>query len=333
MPPLQLTFSVLRVSCRASSYASFQSMAESIPGILDMNIYGVPLVGADICGFLNPTTEELCARWSALGAFYPFSRNHHDIHSGDQEPYMWASVTRVAKQTLGARYSLLPYYYTLFYQAWKYGGTVARPLFFEFPTDENTIPIDQQFMIGAGLLITPVLTQGATTVSGYVPTGAVWYDFWTGASQQSGSVTFNAPMEYLPVSVRGGVIFPMHVPAMTTAATRANPYTLLVALDAEGAAQGTLYNDDGQSLSVDAQSTLINFQVVAGTLTSTIVQATQPVALPELTTITILGVDVFQRSVVVNGQNWSNYSYDSNNHILVVQGLSIPITSPFTVTW
>ena len=84
-----------------------------------------------------------------------------------QEPYQWDSVAAISRKFLGIRYSILPYYYTLFYKAHRPvdstnqpSGTVTRPLFFEFQKDINTYSIDRQFLIGSAIMISPVLTQG-----------------------------------------------------------------------------------------------------------------------------------------------------------------------------
>ena len=117
------------------------------------------------------TTEELCSRWTELGAFYTFSRNHNGKGTPSQEPYVWPSVAAISRKVLGIRYSLLPYYYTLFYKASRpidplndASATVLKPLFFEFPKDSNTYSIDKQFLVGSALLISPVLELGESKV-------------------------------------------------------------------------------------------------------------------------------------------------------------------------
>ena len=104
----------------------------------------------------------MCKRWLALGAFYPFSRSHNSWNNIDQDPAVWAErghpeVTDAARNSLRLRYQLLPYLYTLFYKAHTFGHTVARPLFHEFPEDNNTHAIDEQFMLGPSLLVSPFL--------------------------------------------------------------------------------------------------------------------------------------------------------------------------------
>lgn len=130
-------------------WSSWEQLAASVPEILQFNLLGVPLVGADVCGFLGNTSEELCVRWTQLGAFYPFMRNHNGLLNLPQEPYSFSEPAQQAmRKALTLRYALLPHLYTLFHQAHVAGETVARPLFLEFPKDSSTWTVDHQLLWG-----------------------------------------------------------------------------------------------------------------------------------------------------------------------------------------
>ena len=153
-------------------------------------------MGPDICGFQGNASAQLCKRWSALGAFYPFSRNHNDYMKTDQDPAVWVDkghpeVTAAALNSLRLRYQLLPYLYTLFYHAHVNGHTVARPLFHEFPLDNNTYAIDEQLMLGPSLLVSPFLYDKQTVVKAYLP-NCVWYDVLSNMTKvnKTGKVRF-----------------------------------------------------------------------------------------------------------------------------------------------
>ena len=96
-----------------------------------------------------------------------------DAISHLQELYRWASVAAISRKVLAIRYSLLNYYYTFFYKTHRSvvagaapSATVVRPLFFEFPSDSATYGIDQQFLVGSGILVSPVLSEGEAPVVG-----------------------------------------------------------------------------------------------------------------------------------------------------------------------
>eukprot|EP00073_Rattus_norvegicus_P035843 XP_008761089.1 PREDICTED: LOW QUALITY PROTEIN: maltase-glucoamylase, intestinal-like isoform X1 [Rattus norvegicus] len=231
--------------------ATWKDLQWSIPGMLEFNLFGIPMVGADICGFAMNTYEELCRRWMQLGAFYPFSRNHNGQGYKDQDPASFGEdslLLNSSRHYLNIRYTLLPYLYTLFYRAHSRGDTVARPLLHEFYEDSNTWDIDRQFLWGPGLLITPVLDQGAEKVKAYVP-DATWYDYETGEqlAWRKQSVEMELPEDKIGLHLRGGYIFPTQQPATTTEASRKNPLGLIIALDKNKEAKGELFWDDGQT--------------------------------------------------------------------------------------
>ena len=119
----------------------------NIIGLLEFNLFGIPYVGADTCGFFNDATEELCERWMQLGAFNPFYRNHNSINQKDQDPGVFSERAKDSiRKTVQLRYSLIPHLYTLFYKVNIEGGTVVRSLVHEFPRDRFTPDVDEQFL-------------------------------------------------------------------------------------------------------------------------------------------------------------------------------------------
>lgn len=226
------------------------------------------MVGADVCGFGANTTEELCSRWAALGAFYTFYRNHNGLDSIPQEFYRWPKVAESARKAIDIRYRLMDYIYTSFYRQSQTGEPFLQPMFYLYPEDKNTFSNDLQFFYGDALLVSPVPDEGATSVEAYFPND-IFYDWYTGApvAGQGANITLeDIDVTHIPLHIRGGSIIPVRSSsAMTTTELRKKNFELIVAPGLDGKASGSLYLDDGDSL--EQEATLeVEFTYEKGTL-------------------------------------------------------------------
>ncbi|KAF3358642.1 Vacuolar protein sorting-associated protein 26 [Verticillium dahliae VDG1] len=199
-------------------------------------LYQFPMAGSDVCGFGGDATEQLCARWASLGAFFTFYRNHNGIDSISQEFYRWPAATVDGSPTL-------------------------NPMYFVYPEDRATWALQHQFFYGDAVLVAPVTEQDATSVDVYLPKDT-FYDWYTHRPVRGKGAlhTFeDQDVTDIPLLIRSGKILPLRVAsANTTTALRQNDFELLVTLDVDGQASGALYLDDGVSL-VQQGHTLIDF--------------------------------------------------------------------------
>ncbi|KAH7717645.1 CRE-AAGR-2 protein, partial [Aphelenchoides avenae] len=137
--------------------AQWESLRVSVVAMQEFNLFGMPYIGSDVCGFRGATTEELCLRWQQFGAFHSFFRNHNDYGQPPQDPAQWPSVANATRKANLWRYRHLPYLFTLHFKASMHGGTVGRPVFFEFPGDVVAPTLSHQFMWGPAILVIPVV--------------------------------------------------------------------------------------------------------------------------------------------------------------------------------
>ncbi|RWS23758.1 lysosomal alpha-glucosidase-like protein [Leptotrombidium deliense] len=335
--------------------STFEDMAYSIPcikliiklffnfetlsciAILNFNMFGTPLVGADICGFGGDTTVELCARWMALGAFYPFSRNHNANGQIDQDPVsLGPTVVKASINALQLRYEFLPYLYTLFYRAHIFGETVARPLFFVYPNDQIARKIETQFMWGSGLMIAPVLQANVREIDVYLPAGH-WYHMLTNKLIKSSGefMKFSAPIDAINVFMRESSVFVVAEPTLQTSelADKAIRFNLVAILDENNNAEGDFFWDDGDS--VDSIETneynYVTFSVPQNNSLSIVTHNYGYEVEKLLELIHIFGVTEQPHRVTINGNDTKFMYFNDENRLTIFNGGII--FSKYLIVW
>uniref|UniRef100_A0A671S668 Neutral alpha-glucosidase C-like n=1 Tax=Sinocyclocheilus anshuiensis TaxID=1608454 RepID=A0A671S668_9TELE len=252
--------------------ATWEYLKISIPMLLSLSLTGIQFCGADVGGFVQDPDPELLVRWYQAGALQPFFRGHSAKMTKRREPWLFGDdVTSAIRSAVQDRYRLLPYWYTLFHQAHTSALPPIRPLWVEFPNDTSMFAVENQYMIGGALLVCPVTDPEVTEVKVLLPgSDVLWYDTNT-AAVHKGARTLDLPvtLNTVPVFQRGGTVVPRRAGCgSSTADLQQHPFTLTVALDSKGNADGLLYLDDGHSFSYrdQMQFCLRRFTMRAGRL-------------------------------------------------------------------
>ncbi len=216
-------------------HSSFRSMREQLQAGLSMGIAGIPWWTCDIGGFLagyakDPAFIELLIRWFAWAAFLPVFRMHGErqpwydrevdyidgveqLTSG-QDNEVWSfgdEACGIMVKYLFLRERLRPYIREIMKAAHLTGAPVIRPLFFEFPDDQVSWHVADSYMFGPDLLVAPVLEEKVNTRTVYLPSGTEWTEAYTGIRYAGGQeVTASAPLDIIPVFVRGNKTFDLY---------------------------------------------------------------------------------------------------------------------------
>lgn len=133
-----------------------------------LNMCGFLYTGADLGGFGADTTEDLVLRWLALGIFTPLMRNHSAMGTRLQEAYRFEDMEGF-RHIVGLRYRLLPYLYSEYMKAVLRDEMMFCPLAFEYPEDAHAVKVEDQLLLGDGLMIAPVYEQNAEGRYVYLP--------------------------------------------------------------------------------------------------------------------------------------------------------------------
>jgi alpha-glucosidase len=190
--------------------SSWDTLNQTVATIVGLGLSGIPYSGSDIGGFHGNPLAELYLRWFQMATFVAFYRTHCTRSAEPRAPWTYGEpYLSIMRSFLELRYQLMPYFYTLAWEATQKGYPPVRPLFWCDWQDKSLWDVEDAFCLGDALLVCPIFGEGVRSRTVYLPQGQ-WYNFWNDAIVKGGqTIELEAPLEQIPLLVRAGSILPM----------------------------------------------------------------------------------------------------------------------------
>ncbi|QXJ30927.1 glycoside hydrolase family 31 protein [Saccharolobus shibatae] len=202
------------ISWSGDVLGDWATLRSQIPAGLNFSISGIPYWTTDTGGFFsgNPETKayaEIFVRWFQWSTFCPILRVHGT--NFPKEPWRFPKEYQdVILKYIRLRYELLPYIYSLAWMTYSNSYTIMRPLVMDFRNDKNVYDLDEQYMFGPYIMVSPVTLPSIKEKEIYLPSDEYWYDFWTGEKLEGGRTTnVKVSLGTIPLFVRSGAVLPL----------------------------------------------------------------------------------------------------------------------------
>jgi len=221
-----------------------------------MGLTGIAFAGYDAGGFVGDANTKLFSRWISIASLSPFFRAHTMINTRDSEPWSYGEeAEQVCRNYIKFRYQLLPYIYSLFYEASQTGMPIQRSLAINYTHDPRVYNglYHNQYLFGPGILVAPV-ESNKELLKVFLPRGE-WYDLYTGklfAGDQE--IIVESPIHKLPVFIKAGSVLPMQQATLHTG-VKQEEWILHIYCGKESC-EFLYYTDDGQTFEYQAGKSL-----------------------------------------------------------------------------
>ena len=230
-----------------SSWAQLLANIQMMPSV---QMCGFLYSGADLCGFSYDTTPDLALRWLEFGLLTPLMRNHSAVGTRMQEYYRFPEVLPAVRNMIRLRYALLPYLYSEFMKAALENTSYFRPLAFDYPDDPDAREVEDQLLLGEGLMAAPVYVQNAHGRHVYLPEPMKLLrlravDDYDEEILPAGHHYIRCALDEILLFLRPGHIIPVAQPANNTAELDDASLTLWSFLPDGESAEYRMYRDDG----------------------------------------------------------------------------------------